>query len=85
MKKTNKQISHVGVGVGIWFSKAVYQLSFNIFILRAISKFKIEKIKLPLTMPHPQADLLLQTPHHGEDKIVKCPINAQGVDARSWN
>ena len=27
--------------------------------------FKIEKIKLPLTMPHP-----------GEAKVVKCPTNA---------
>ena len=29
-------------------------------------------------MPHPRADLLLQMPHPGEDKVVKCPTNAQG-------
>ena len=48
--------SRVGVGVGIRFSNAVYQLSYNIFILGALMKFKInneactsfkiEKIKL---------------------------------------
>ena len=43
-----------------------------------LSAFKIEKIKLPLTMPHPQADLLPQMPHPGEDKVVKCPTNAPG-------
>ena len=52
----------------MWFSNVVYQLSFNIFILGALKKFKInneactsfkiEKIKLPLTMPHLRADLL---------------------------
>ena len=36
---------------------------------------KIEKIKLPLAMPHPLADLLLQMFHPGEDKVVKCPTN----------
>ena len=46
----------VGVGVGIRFSNAVYQLGFNIFTLGALRKFKInndactsfkiEKIKL---------------------------------------
>ena len=60
----------------------VYQLSFNIFILGALREFKInneactcfkiEKIKLPLTMPHPRADLLWQMPHPGEDKVVQC-------------
>ena len=40
--------------------------------------FKIEKIKLPLTMPHPGADLLPQMPHPGEAKVVKCPTNAGG-------
>ena len=78
----------MGVGVGIQFSNAVYQLSFNIFILGELRKFKInneacisfkiKKIKLPLTMPHPWADLLLQMPHPGEDKVVKCPTNARG-------
>ena len=34
---------------------------------------KIEKIKLPLTIPHPWAGLLQQMPHPGEDKVVKCP------------
>ena len=76
------------------FSNAVYQLSFNILILGALRKFKInneactsfkiEKIKLPLTMPHPRADLLSQMPHPGEDKVVKCPKNAWG-DACGWN
>ena len=66
----------------------VYQLSFNIFILEALRKFKInneactifkiEKIKLLLTMPHPRADLLRQMPHPGVDKTVKCPTNARG-------
>ena len=88
---------HVGVGVGIWFSNAVYRLNFNIFILGALRKFKInnkactsfkiEKIKLPLTMPHPRVDLLQQMPHPGEDKVVICPSNAQGGggNARGWN
>ena len=33
------------------------------------------------------ADLLPQMPHPGEDKVVKCPTNAQGGlgDARGWN
>ena len=39
---------------------------------------KIEKIKLPLTMPYPQADLLPQMPHPGEDKVVQCLTNALG-------
>ena len=62
--------------------------SLNIFILGAFRKFKInnkactsfeiEKIKLPLTMPHPRADLLPQMPHPGEEKVVKFPTNAQG-------
>ena len=84
-----KKNSHVqGVGVGIWFSNVVYQLSFNIFILEALRKFKInneagtsfkiEMIKLLLTMPHPRADLLRQMAHPGEDKVVKCPTNARG-------
>ena len=72
--------------MGIGFSHAVYQLSFNIFILEAIRKFKInevctsfkiEKIKLRLTMLHPRADLFRQMPHPGEDKAVKCPTNAR--------
>ena len=73
---------------------------FNIFILGALRKFKInnlactsfkiEKIKLPLTMPHPLADLLPQMPHPGEDKVVKCPTNSRGGGggggvARAWN
>ena len=76
------------MGAGILFSNAVYQLSFNIFILGAIRKFKInneactsfkiEKRKLLLTMPQPRADLLPQMPHPGEDKVVKCPTNARG-------
>ena len=82
----------MGVGVGIRFSNVVYQLSFNIFILGALRKFKInnkactsfkiDKIKLPLTMPHPRADLLSQ-----EDKGVQCLTNAGGGGghARSWN
>ena len=36
----------------------------------ACTSFKIEKIKLPLTMSHPRADLLPQMPHPGEDKAV---------------
>ena len=37
-----KKIAHVqGVEVGIGFSNVVYQLSFNIFILEALRKFKI--------------------------------------------
>ena len=40
--------------------------------------FKIEKVKFPLTMPHPWADPLQQIPHPGEDKVAKCPSNAQG-------
>ena len=74
--------------MGIQFSNAVYQLSFNIFVLGALRKFKrnneactsfkIEKIKLPLTMPHPRADLVLQMPHAGVEKVVKCPTNARG-------
>ena len=82
------EISHVGVGVEIRFSNAVYQLSFNIFILGALRKFKInneactsfkiQKIKLALTMPHPRADLLPQMPHPREDKVVKCMTNARG-------
>ena len=79
-----------GVEVGIRFSNAVYQLSFNFFVFifrtlrkfkinnKACTSFKIEKIKLPLTMPHPRADLLLQMHHPGEDKVVKCPTNARG-------
>ena len=77
------------MGADIGFSNAVYQLSFNIFILEALRKFKInneactsfkiENIKLHLTMPHPRADLLRQMPHPGEDKAVKCPTNAQGA------
>ena len=63
---------------------------FNIFILGALRKlkkkknnlactsFKIEKIKLSLTMPHPRADLLPQMPHPGEDKVVKCLTNTRG-------
>ena len=43
-----------------------------------------KKIKLPLTMPHPRADLLPQMPHPGEDKVVKCPTNARGEHPRSW-
>ena len=64
----------------------VYQLSFNIFILVALRKFKlnneactcfkIEKIRLPLTMPHSRADLLRQMLHSGEDKDVECPGGA---------
>ena len=90
------------MGVGIRFSNAVYQLRFNIFILGALRKFKInnkactsfkiEKIKLPLTMPHRWADLLPQMLHPGKDKVVKCLANAQGGgwgwgggDARGWN
>ena len=45
------------------------------------TSFKIEKIELPLTVPHPRADLLLQMPHPGVDKVVKC----LGGDARGWN
>ena len=45
---------------------------------KACTSFKIEKIKLPLTMPHPQADRLPPMPHPGEDKVVKCPTNARG-------
>ena len=30
-------------------------------------------------MPHPRADLLPQMPHPGEDKVVKCPTNAQSL------
>ena len=77
-----------GGGVGIQFSNPVYQLSFNIFILGALTKFNISNkacmslkkkyIKLPLTMPHPWADLLRQMPHPGEDTVVKCPANARG-------
>ena len=44
----------------------------------ACTSFKIEKIKLPLTMPHARADLLPQMPHPGKDKVVKCPTNAAG-------
>ena len=87
--------SHVGVGVVMRFSNVVYQLSLNIFILGALRQsimnnqacmsFKIEKIKLLLTMLHPWAGLLQQMPHLGEDKVVKCPTNAWGGDARSWN
>ena len=44
-----------------------------------MTSFKIEKIKLPLTMPHPRADLLPQMPHPREDKVVKFPTNAEGV------
>ena len=33
---------------------------------------------MPLTMPHPRADLLQQMPHPGEDKVLKCPTNAWG-------
>ena len=89
------------MGVGIRFSNTVYQLSFNLFFFffcigssqkfkirnEAFTSFKIEKIKLPLTMRHPRADLLPQMPHPGEDKVVKCPTNARegGEDARSWN
>ena len=47
--------------------------------LGACTSFKIKKIKLPLTMPLPRADLLLQMPHPGEGKVVKCPTNARGV------
>ena len=88
-------------GVGIGFSSAVYQLSFSIVILEALRKFKInneactsfkiEKIKLPLTMPLPRADLLRQRSHIGEDKVVKCPKmpgrrgGGGGGDARGWN
>ena len=74
-KKENRKKFYVAVGVGIRLSKAVSQLSFNIFILGALRKFKInnkaftsfqiENIKLPLTMPNPQADLLPQMPHPG--------------------
>ena len=74
--------------MGIRFSNAVYQLRFSISILGALRKFKInneactsfeiEKIKLPLTMPYPRADLLQQMPHPGKDKVVKCPTNARG-------
>ena len=83
-----KKNAHVqGVGVGIRFSYAVYQFSFNMFILEALRKFKInneactsfkiKKIKLLLTMTHPRGGLQ-QMPHNGEDKVVKCPTNAQG-------
>ena len=33
-------------------------------------------------MPHPQADLLQQMPHPGEEKAVKCPTNTQGGGGR---
>ena len=86
--------------MGIRFSNAVHQLSFNIFILEALGKFeinnkactsfKIEKVELLLTMPHPRADLLWQIPHPGVDKAVKCPTNARGGgggggDAHAWD
>ena len=51
----------------------------------ACTSFKIEKIKLPLTMTHPRADLLRQMPHPREDKVVKCPTNARWGEARGWN
>ena len=44
----------------------------------ACTSFKIEKIKLRLTIPHPRADLLPQMPHPEEDKVVKCPRNTGG-------
>ena len=73
----------------IRFSIKVYHsVVFKIFILGALRKFKInnnactsfkiENIKLPLTIPHPRADLLPQMPHPGEDKVVKCPTNTRG-------
>ena len=77
-----------GVGGGDPFLKHGLSTRFHIFILGALRKFelnneartsfKIEKIKLPLTMPHPRADLLPRMPHPGEDKVVKCPKNAWG-------
>ena len=39
-------------------------------------KLKREKIKLPLTMPHPRADLFPQMPNPKEDKV---PTNARGA------
>ena len=78
----------MGVGVGIRFSNTVYQLSFNIFILGALRKFKlnnkactsfkIEKIKLPLTMPHPRGGKSCKMPD-------KCPGGWGGEHAHSWN
>ena len=60
----------------------------NIFILEVLRKFKInneectsfkiERIKLLLTMPHRRDELLRQIPHPGEDNAVKCPTNARG-------
>ena len=74
--------------MGNWFSNTVYQLRFNIFTLGtrrkfkinndACTPFKIDKTKLPLTMPQPRANLLPQMLHPGEDKVVKYPTNAQG-------
>ena len=85
MKKTKQTNNnyHVGMGVGIQFSNVVYQLlsgALRKFKINneACTSFKIEKMKLPLTMPHPRADLLPQMPYPGEDKDVKCPINARG-------
>ena len=71
-----------------WFSNAAYQLNFNTYIgstqklimkrnKEACTSFKIELKKLPLTMPHPWANLLPQMPHRGEDKVAKCPTNAR--------
>ena len=66
-----------GVGGGDPVLKHGLSTRFNIFILGALRKFKInneactsfkiEKIKLPLTMPDPTpgADLLPQMPHPG--------------------
>ena len=74
--------------MGIGFSNAVYQLSFNIFILEALRKFKInnetctsfriEKIKYAFDDAHSRADLLQQMPHSRDIKAVKCPTNARG-------
>ena len=71
--------------MGIQFSNMVF---FTIIFLylehsgnfeinnEACRSFKIEKMKLLLTMAHPRADLLPQTPNPGEDTVVKCPANA---------